>query len=177
MPSPCGIGVCHLPGPSLYSTARKCYWAWCPEVLLGFIMVAWLIESLAMWIDSVSSLLPLPRIGLPQSPTPLIAWLVLLVISPQSESSHFTWSQVWLKGLMNNQDPSVTREVPRIYSLPFRNQGPRPFRFFIAQGGDYIWVSEIQGGGLGREPSPCLGVAPLILCLSGWVYGYAVACD
>ena len=46
------------------------------------------IESIHVANDSISRLSPLLRIGLPQSPTSLITGLVLLMISPQSESSY-----------------------------------------------------------------------------------------
>lgn len=59
-----------------------------PEFLLGFHYVS-MIDSAIGCVDELSlQPCPLLKTGLPHSPNPLTTWLVFLVISPQSESSH-----------------------------------------------------------------------------------------
>lgn len=74
-----GIQVCDSPSTLIYTPSRKLHWASVPEFLLGFVMQAWWIKSLAMWPHSIFSLPFLPRGQAAPVSTPLVMWLIFLV--------------------------------------------------------------------------------------------------
>lgn len=62
---------------------------WYSEFLLGFhYREKWLIESLAMWLNSISNSPPLPRGWLAQSHKSPIKQLIFLMTSPHPKSIH-----------------------------------------------------------------------------------------
>lgn len=110
-PLPVGFRVRHLP-TTLYSPITKLHNAQCPEFSLGFITWVWLIESLAMWWNSISSPLLSLRLGWLQAPT---LWSMAGLSGDQSPIWVFSSLSInsgVTQGLMNNNDTSVTWEFP-----------------------------------------------------------------
>lgn len=86
-----------------------------------FHMWAWLIESLAMWLNSVPSPLSWLRSSAVKVST-LVKWLVFLVTSPHPERSCYH-KQRYPHHWGNSKD----------YKLPPRSRDKRLFKFFIIQ--------------------------------------------
>ena len=116
---------------------RKFHWASMSRV---GIHLQWMVKSLATWLNKPTR--PLPRAGLAQSPYPIITWSGLpgwpvqgLSRGPPLVTSIMTAIVQWFKQLVNNNNISITWEIPRVSVALY--QEPRtkkkPNKFFIIQ--------------------------------------------
>lgn len=90
----------------------------------GFITQAWLIDSLAMWLNSIFNSSPFPG-GWAQSPKPVIIGLVFPVCPAPMLSHHISINyQVWSEGpTMNNIDNATTQGNVQSLEAPSQEWG------------------------------------------------------
>lgn len=109
MDSRCVLLLAHLaiyqPGSPTELWYSKFYW--------GF-YIGMMIKSMAMWLNSISSLLPSPGMGLAQGHYPLITWLVFLLTSPILKLYK---GPPWMTS-SSYKDIPITQEISRFLEAP-----------------------------------------------------------
>lgn len=83
---PCEMWAHHFPSTSVFVHQGCSTEYWWTEFLWDFVTWAWLIKSLAAWLNSISSPLPFLE-SWPDQFIPLNIWLVFLVTSPHPEAT------------------------------------------------------------------------------------------
>lgn len=125
IPSPCGFWAHHPPSITVCSPTRKLHQTYVLEFLLEFHYLGMMIKSLAMWENSVSSLLPffLWKLGCSKVPTLLThAWSFWwgdpIVKLP--------WVLPWLTILAYQRHVYHSGNSKKLFKLCTRNQEPQP---------------------------------------------------
>lgn len=122
MDSRCVLLLAHL---AIYQPGSSTE-LWYSKFYCGF-YIGMMIKSMAMWLNSISSLLPSPGMGLAQDHYPLITWLVFLLTSPILKLCK---GPPWMTSSLYKDIP-ITQEISRFLEAPCQELWTKTQQFFI----------------------------------------------